>query len=116
MTRPNRTSRILDKAETRAAGLQSISPTLDLGQALTLTNYRDQIQRLRDRLETYNAALASIGKYQNEVEALEKTLADLSEHMLLGVASHYGKNSNEYQMAGGVRKSDRKRPVRVRVA
>jgi hypothetical protein len=29
--------------------------------------------------------------------------------MLVGVAAKYGKNSNEYKMAGGVRKADRKR-------
>jgi len=27
-------------------------------------------------------------------------LADFSEHMLLGVGSKYGKNSNEYEIAG----------------
>ncbi|MDF5737696.1 MULTISPECIES: hypothetical protein [unclassified Nostoc] len=32
--------------------------------------------------------------------------------MLLSVAAKYGKNSDEYKMAGGVRRSDRKRPVR----
>ncbi len=33
--------------------------------------------------------------------------------MLLGVASRYGKNSDEYEMAGGTRKSNRRkaRPV-----
>ena len=42
----------------------------------------------------------------------EKTLMALSEKMLLGVAFEYGKDSAEYEMAGGVRKSQRKRPVR----
>lgn len=42
----------------------------------------------------------------------EKQLRDLSERMLIAVAAKYGKNSYEYEMAGGVRKSERKRPVR----
>ena len=29
-----------------------------------------------------------------------------------GVASKYGKDSDEYEKAGGVRKSERKRPMR----
>ncbi|MEH2406970.1 hypothetical protein [Nostoc sp.] len=29
--------------------------------------------------------------------------------MLLNVASRYGKNSDEYEMAGGTRRSDRKK-------
>jgi hypothetical protein len=33
--------------------------------------------------------------------------------VLLGVAYKYGKDSEEYEMAGGVRKSKRKRPVRA---
>ncbi|BAY60611.1 hypothetical protein NIES22_06700 [Calothrix brevissima NIES-22] len=42
----------------------------------------------------------------------EKRLAEFCERMLTGVASKYGRNSDEYQMAGGVRKSDRKRNTR----
>ena len=116
MPRKTRTSRVLEKAETRAAGLQSIGPDLDLGNGLTMATYLEKIQTLRDRLTLYNTALANIGKYQNDVVDLEKTLSDLSEHMLLGVASRYSKNSNEYEMAGGIRKSDRKRPVRAKAA
>ena len=39
-------------------------------------------------------------------------MRDLNERALDGVASKYGKNSNEYEQAGGTRKSERKRPVR----
>jgi len=38
---------------------------------------------------------------------LEKSLGDLADQMLIGVAFKYGKNSREYEMAGGVRKSER---------
>ena len=39
-------------------------------------------------------------------------MRDYSERILLAVAVKYGRDSNEYEMAGGVRKSERKRPVR----
>jgi hypothetical protein len=32
--------------------------------------------------------------------------------MLIAVAAKYGKDSYEYEMAGGIRKSERKRPTR----
>jgi len=37
---------------------------------------------------------------------------ELSEDMLLAVAAKFGKDSPEYEMAGGVRRSERKRPTR----
>ncbi|MEH2182149.1 hypothetical protein [Nostoc sp.] len=42
-------------------------------------------------------------------------MADYSEKILRGIAYKYGNNSHEYQMAGGIRKSDRKRTVRQNV-
>lgn len=36
----------------------------------------------------------------------------MSERMLAGVAARYGKDSSQYEQAGGVRKSERKRPTR----
>ena len=42
----------------------------------------------------------------------EKALRDLNERCLSGVAAKYRKDSSEYEKAGGMRKSERKRPVR----
>ncbi|MBC7969267.1 MAG: hypothetical protein H7Z11_03885, partial [Verrucomicrobia bacterium] len=39
-------------------------------------------------------------------------MRDLSEQVLMGVVTKFGKNGNEYGMAGEVRKADRKRPKR----
>jgi hypothetical protein len=114
MPRKTRTSRILEKAELRASGLKSIDPTLDLGKEMTFANYLEQIQAVRTHLDEHNAALATIDKSRHELDTMEKTLKELTERMLLGVATHYGKDSNEYAMAGGVRTSDRKRPVRAK--
>jgi hypothetical protein len=35
---------------------------------------------------------------------------DWSERMLTGIASKFGKNSSQYEMAGGVKKDERKKP------
>jgi len=109
MSRQKRSSKILEKAEVRAARLRSIDPTLNLGDGLTLAEFSQLIEQLRTRLADYNAALSSVDKVRNEVLDLERKLGDVTEHMLLGVATKFGKNSNEYEMAGGVRKDRRKR-------
>ena len=112
MPRQKRSSRVLDKADKRVAALMSIAPDLDLGNDLTLAAYLEQIGTLRERLTLYNTTLSNVDQYHNDVNDLEQTVSDLSEQMLLAVAVKYGKNSNEYEMAGGIRKRDRKRPVR----
>ncbi|MCI5227560.1 MAG: hypothetical protein D3918_13095, partial [Candidatus Electrothrix sp. AX2] len=48
----------------------------------------------------------------NNFRSLEKELRDLSSRMLSGVKVKYGRDSNEYEMAGGTRLSDRKRKSR----
>jgi HAMP domain-containing protein len=107
MARKKRTSRILEKAELRSAGLKAISPTLDFGDTRNLSNLTQVMEQLRTKIDSYNTALSIIDSSQGEIEELEKTLGDLCEKMLIGVAFQYGKDSHEYEMAGGVRKSDR---------
>jgi hypothetical protein len=107
MPRQKRTSRVLEKAELRSAGLKAIDPNIDFGDACSLQNLSQQIEKLRSQLEAYNTALAALDYSRIELDQMEKNLASFSEKMLLGVACKYGKDSNKYMMAGGVRKSDR---------
>ncbi|MEH2330595.1 hypothetical protein [Nostoc sp.] len=107
MPRQKRTHRVLEKAELRMAGLKAIDPGMDFGNDRNLQNITQVIQQYRSKIDAYNTTLAVIDSYKSEMEELEKTLSDLTEKMLLGVAFKYGKDSYEYEMAGGVRKSDR---------
>jgi HAMP domain-containing protein len=107
MARKKRTSRVLEKAELRSAGLKAINPALDFGDTRNVNNLTQIMERLRTKIDAYNTALAIIDSSQGEIEELEKTLGDLCEKMLIGVAFQYGKDSREYEMAGGMRKSDR---------
>lgn len=112
MSRKRRSSRALEKASVRADGIQSVNPNLDAGGGFTAPGYQQLITQLRADISAYNSALSTIDALQNTIADNEKALAEYSEKMLIGVAFHYGKDSNEYEMAGGVRKRDRKRPVR----
>lgn len=108
MGRRKRTSPVLETAQVRAAGIRNISATLDLGGGLTMPAYATAITDTQTRLSDYNQALAAADDKGNLLAASETNLKDLSERMLAGVGAHFGKNSSEYEQAGGVRKSDRK--------
>jgi hypothetical protein len=112
MSRKKQTSRVLTKAQVRLASLKAISPEPNLGAGLSVSEYAVVINDLRQTIEAYNTLLANTDNLQTRIKSLETVLADLSEKMLLGVAHVYGKDSEEYELAGGVRKSDRKRPTR----
>ncbi|MGB3517964.1 MAG: hypothetical protein WBA43_16020 [Elainellaceae cyanobacterium] len=90
--------------------MRSIHASLDLGNGLTLAEYNQAINAVRADIDTYNEALSQVDNASNAVQAGEKKLRDLSEQMLMAVAAKYGKDSSEYEMAGGTRKSERKKP------
>ncbi|AFY44719.1 hypothetical protein [Nostoc sp. PCC 7107] len=113
MPRAKRTSRILAKAQLRASGLKAIDPNIDFGDNNSLDYMQQQIDQLTAKIDTHNTALAVLDASRTEIERLEKNLSALCEKMLLGVAFKYGNDSNEYEMAGGVRKSDRIRKSTV---
>ncbi|MFN6568288.1 hypothetical protein [Dendronalium sp. ChiSLP03b] len=115
MARQKRSSRTLDKAEVRLASIKSISPSLDVGEGLTVKDYTNKIESLRQSIEAYNTTLSTIDVLLTQIVENEKDLADYSDKILRGIAYKFGNNSHEYQMAGGTRKSDRKRIVRQSV-
>ena len=113
MARQKRKSIVLTNAQKRAASLASISPSLNLENGLTLVAFNQAIAQTQAKLDAYNTLLSSVDSAVDSLEADEKELAVLSNRMLMGVASKYGKDSNEYEMAGGVRMSERKKPIRT---
>ncbi|MBW4611314.1 MAG: hypothetical protein KME22_30025 [Hassallia sp. WJT32-NPBG1] len=108
-----RTSRVLENAELRSAGLKAIDANLDLGDACNLKNLTQLMEELRAKIDAHNTALTAVDSSKTEIELLEQALGNLSEKMLIGVAFKYGKDSRQYEMAGGVRKSERIRKSRV---
>ena len=99
----------LDKGVTRLASVKSIDSEIDLGNGITATNYETQINLLRTTLSSYNTALSTIDDLYNDCIAQIDVVRDWNERVLTGVATKYGKNSSQYEMAGGVKKSERKK-------
>lgn len=112
MARRKRTSQMLEKAVRRAAGINSIDPNLDLSNGLTLSAFSTLIETMRTKENAYNSALSNLDKLYHEMLQTERELGDMAEHMLLGVATRYGKSSVEYGMAGGVPKNQRRKRLR----
>jgi hypothetical protein len=107
-----RSSTVLEKAEKRASAIFSIQEDLDLGSGLKLNDYYTLIATVREKQKQYNALLSTLDHLYSELKAEERGLMEMSEHMLSGVKVKFGRDSYEYEMAGGVRRSERKHPKR----
>lgn len=105
-------TQIMVKADTRLSNLKSIAKALDLGNNLTAATLETALTNAREALDKYNGILANADEQPNVFNAAEKVLKDVNERMLDAVGVKYGKDSDEYEKAGGVRKSERKRAVR----
>ena len=110
MARTKRTSAVSEAAKLRLAGLQSIDPLLDLGGGLTVASFKTDIEDVDGDMNTYNTMLSDVDQFQNRLETKEDKLNDKSTRMLAAVGAHFGKDSDEYEKAGGTRTSERKKP------
>ena len=113
MPRTKRTSRILEKAELRTSGFKAIDSKMDFGNSCDLQNLTQSIEEFRTMLDTYNNALAVVDSTKTKIDQMEKKLSKLSDKMLKGVGFNYGTDSSEYEIAGGVRDSERVRKSRL---
>ena len=102
----------LEKGTTRLAAVKSIDATLDLGNNINVTVYETELNLLRTKLNTYNTTLSTIDDLYNACLVQIDVVKDLNERILRGVATKYGKNSTQYEMAGGKKKSERKKPAK----
>lgn len=103
--------RELEKATVRLAAVKSIDMNLDLGNNISVMNYQAEVEKLNTKLSTYNTTLSTIDDLYNSCIAQIEVIKDWNERILTGVATKYGKNSSQYEMAGGVKKSDRKKAI-----
>jgi len=108
--RLTRSSATLEIARRRLERLKSITPIPDFGVGFTISDYETEINNLALLEATYNTTVSSLDAQLSEIRVKEKALRDMRERMLSSIAFLYGKDSDEYVAAGGIRKSERKRP------
>lgn len=71
-----------------------------------MANLETEIAAAQALLEAYNVKLAEADAALNTFKAKEKELKTLNARMLAAVGVRYGKDSNEYEQAGGTRTSE----------
>ena len=84
--------------------------------SLNARRYQALVQDVQSKLSAYNTQLSQTDDAANKLHAAEKELRTFSERILTGIAFKYGKDSNEYEMAGGTRKSEIKHPAKKKPA
>jgi hypothetical protein len=109
MARAKRKSTVLETARQRLAGLKKITDS-DFGAGMNPKDYGGDVDALTLKLDDYNGLLAAIDEAQNELGAMERALRDKNARILSAVEARFGADSNEYEMVGGTRRSERKKP------
>ncbi|KPQ35355.1 MAG: hypothetical protein HLUCCA11_10360 [Phormidesmis priestleyi Ana] len=112
MVRRKKKSEVIDTAKSRLAGMKSISEKLDLGNGCTTAAVEARLKEAHEKLENYNSLLAQVAAAGNEFERAERALSNISKNILMGAAMKFDLDSDEYEMVGGVKLSDRKRARR----
>ncbi|BAZ47789.1 hypothetical protein NIES4103_03930 [Nostoc sp. NIES-4103] len=113
MSLRTRSSAAIDKAQLRIALLKSINENLDLGHGLSIEAYSHLINTTRAVLEAHNTLVSNLEESRKTITQMDKALSEMSERMLSGVATVYGKNSIEYSKAGGSNRRRSKQATKV---
>lgn len=102
----------VQNSQKRVDGMKSIEAALDLGNGVSVATMEAAIKKVVDGISEYNTMLSQIDQKANEIEADIKAMNELSSRALKGTEFKYGKDSSEYEMAGGTRASERKKSVK----
>ncbi|MFN6536824.1 MAG: hypothetical protein RM021_010685 [Nostoc sp. EkiNYC01] len=113
MPRKQKTSPLLEKTEQKIIGFKSINSSLDFGDSISLNHLTELAEQLHNEIDQYNMMLTALDSAKAKMQTLEKTIREISERLVSGVALKYGKDSREYEMTGGVRKSERIRKATI---
>jgi hypothetical protein len=110
MARKRRISPALAVARQRLAGLNKITPAPNLGPNISVAAYQAVANDTAALEESHNQLAAQMDDSSNRYDAQENLMADWNRRALSAVEAQYGPDSSEYEMVGGKRKSERKRP------
>jgi hypothetical protein len=110
MARKRRTSQVLETSRQRLAGLKQINPEPNFGGDLTVAAFTGKITGFTGNLGTYNEHTAALDDEQNAIDTEEEELRDWNSRWLSAIEAKHGRDSSEYELVGGTRTSDRKKP------
>jgi hypothetical protein len=107
MSTLRRTSRILDAARRRLAGLKSITPTPDFGGILKASDFETKINSVSAQIDSYNQLRSELDLKEDDIKRGEAELNDMSRRFLAATAAIFGPDSSQYEMIGGTRSERR---------
>ncbi|WP_395090864.1 hypothetical protein [Armatimonas sp.] len=109
MARQRRSSATLDAFKARLQGIKQISPVPNLPPNLSLAALDTAALSAQQALDAHNALIIALDDSTNQLAAKERQLEKLYTQALSAIAAQYGKDSSEYELAGGTRTSERKK-------
>jgi len=101
---------LLQRLKLRLEALDSMEPGLNKIGPYEKDAVLSLIQSFETMLIDFNDKVLELKSTRSGLRQLERELRNVSEQLLLTVASLHGKDSEQYVRIGGVRKSERKRP------
>jgi hypothetical protein len=107
--RPSKMSPTLEDGMRRLERIKAIDPLPNFGTGFSVSDYENNLNDLGSILALYNTTIATADQLGTQLKMKEKEIRDKRERALTAIAFIYGKDSDEYVAAGGIRKSERKR-------
>ena len=108
---------VVDNAKLRLDGMKQIDIHLgltvnygSLANVLTKTEMSDKITDIEKNISDYNVMLEDATALLNEIVKGERQLDELYTRVLKGAVAQFGSNSDEVEVLGGTRISERKPP------
>lgn len=112
MARKAKTDREIQKGRIRLSKVKSVEADFSANADVSVATMNAAITDAEGILDNYNQTLSSLDAQSNQYDLAIKKVNDIGERLLDAVGLKYGKDSDQYEMAGGTRKSEYKKPVK----
>jgi hypothetical protein len=109
MAYKRRASIAVEQANQRLIGIKQISPAPTLPAGLSVAVAEQKKLAIEALLVQYNGILAQADQVLDQIVDGEKELRGLNTKLLTAIGLLYGKDSPEYEAAGGTRTSEAKK-------
>ncbi len=111
------TSEVVDNAKKKLNAMTQIdtaqNKTVDYGNdgdSLTATILKAKLDEYETAMTNYDTAMDTVTAMQNRVKLIEDKLSEYNKRILKSAAGKFKEESDEYEMLGGTRPSERKKP------
>jgi hypothetical protein len=72
-----------------------------MGEGASVAEFSASIAETQAKVDRYNLAIATLTQLHSEMMVSEKSLANQHERMLNSISGKFGRDSVQYEMAGG---------------